>query len=113
MPYAASALPDRRSCARSTAGPTYPGSVPRITLYSKPGCHLCEDARAVVDDVVARVQASDPALDIAIDEVDILGDPALQQRYGEEIPVVLIDEKMHTYWRVDPARLENALKELA
>jgi glutaredoxin len=83
----------------------------RITLYSKPGCHLCEDARGVIDDVVARVQAS-VAIGIEIDEIDILGDLALQQRYGEEIPVVLIDGKMHTYWRVDPARFETALKEL-
>jgi len=82
--------------------------VPRITLYSKPGCHLCEDARKVVDDVVGGLEAS-----VDIEEIDILGDPALQTRYGEEIPVVLIDGKMHTYWRVDPARLEKALKELA
>jgi glutaredoxin len=79
-----------------------------VTIYSKPGCHLCEDARKVVDDVVARAQAS-----VDIEEIDILGDPALQTRYGEEIPVVLIDGKMHTYWRVDAVRLENALKELA
>jgi len=84
----------------------------RITLYSKPGCHLCEDARKVVDDVVARVAASD-RLDIGVDEIDILGDPELRNRYGEEIPVVLIDGKMHTYWRVDPARFEKSLKELA
>jgi glutaredoxin len=84
----------------------------RITFYSKPGCHLCEDARKVVDDVVARVQASD-AKDLSVEEIDILGDPELQSRYGEEIPVVLIDGKMHTYWRVDPARFEKALKELA
>jgi len=62
----------------------------------------------VVDDVVARVEAS-VGVDVAVDEIDILGDPALQQRYGEEIPVVLIDGKMHTYWRVDAARLEAAL----
>ncbi|WP_344792054.1 glutaredoxin family protein [Gryllotalpicola daejeonensis] len=84
----------------------------RITLYSKPGCHLCEDARNVVDDVVARVQAS-ARLDLQVDEIDILGDADLQNRYGEEIPVVLIDGKMHTYWRVDAARFEKALKELA
>jgi glutaredoxin len=85
----------------------------RITFYSKPGCHLCDDARKVVDDVVARVQASDARdRDLQVDEIDILGDPALQARYGEEIPVVLIDGKMHTYWRVDPARFEKALKEL-
>lgn len=82
----------------------------RITLYTKPGCHLCEDARRVVDDVVGRVQAS---VSLSVEEIDILGDPALQTRYGEEIPVVLIDGKMHTYWRVDPARFEKALKELA
>ena len=79
-----------------------------ITLYSKPGCHLCEDARKVVDEVVGRLQAS-----VDIEEIDILGDSALQNRYGEEIPVVLIDGRMHTYWRVDAVRLENALKELA
>jgi glutaredoxin len=85
----------------------------RITFYSKPGCHLCDDARKVVDDVVAQVQASDARdRELQVDEIDILGDPALQARYGEEIPVVLIDGKMHTYWRVDPARFEKALKEL-
>ncbi|GAA4170973.1 glutaredoxin family protein [Gryllotalpicola koreensis] len=83
-----------------------------VTLYTKPGCHLCDDARDIVDDVVGRVQASDH-LDVAVDELDILADPALQTRYGEEIPVVLIDGKMHTYWRVDAARFEKALKELA
>lgn len=80
----------------------------RITLYTKPGCHLCDDARNVVVDVVGRLGAS-----VDVEEIDILGDPALQTRYGEEIPVVLIDGKMHTYWRVDPVRLEKALKELA
>ena len=82
--------------------------MPRITFYSKPGCHLCEEARAVIDGVVARLEAS-----VEIDEIDILGDPALHARYGEEIPVVLIDGKMHSYWRVDAARFEKALKELA
>ncbi|MCL2514693.1 MAG: glutaredoxin family protein [Microbacteriaceae bacterium] len=82
--------------------------MPHLTLYSKPGCHLCEDARAVVDDVVGRLRAS-AALAIDVEEIDILGDPALVARYGEEIPVVLIDGRMHTYWRVDRARLETAL----
>jgi glutaredoxin len=84
----------------------------RVTLYTKPGCHLCDDARNIVDDVVGRVRASD-AKDLLVEELDILADPDLQTRYGEEIPVVLIDGKMHTYWRVDAARFEKALKELA
>ena len=83
-----------------------------LTFYSKPGCHLCEDARKVVDEVVARLGAAGQA-SVDVEEIDILGDPELQNRYGEEIPVVLIDGKMHTYWRVDAARLEKALKELA
>jgi len=83
----------------------------RLTLYSKPGCHLCDDARAAVGEVVGRLTATGAA-SVDVEEIDILGDPALQARYGEEIPVVLIDGKMHTYWRVDPERLERALKEL-
>ncbi|WP_245556836.1 glutaredoxin family protein [Gryllotalpicola ginsengisoli] len=78
----------------------------RVTLYSKPGCHLCDDARTAIADVIGRLGAS-----VDVDEIDILSDPVLQERYGEEIPVVLIDGKMHTYWRVDQARLEKALKE--
>ena len=87
--------------------------MPHLTLYSKPGCHLCEDARTVVDDVVGRLRASASPLDIDVEEIDIHSDPALVERYGEEIPVVLIDGRMHTYWRVDAARLESALLKTA
>jgi len=79
---------------------TAPGS--RVTLYTKPGCHLCDDARAVV----ARVCAE---LGETFDEVDILGSPDLSARYGEEIPVTLVDGAQHDFWRVDPERLRAAL----
>jgi glutaredoxin len=74
----------------------------RITLLGKPGCHLCDDARAVV----ARV-----AEDLAVpwEERSILGDAELMAKYGEEIPVVLIDGRQHTFWRVDEQRLRAAL----
>jgi Glutaredoxin-like domain (DUF836) len=74
----------------------------RITLLGKPGCHLCDDARAVV----ARV-----AEDLAVpwEERSILGDAELMAEYGEEIPVVLIDGRQHTFWRVDEQRLRAAL----
>ena len=52
----------------------------RITLYGRPGCHLCEDARAVLERV------GEP-----FDEVDIESDDALLKRYLERIPVVAID----------------------
>ncbi|MBC9732959.1 glutaredoxin family protein [Nocardioides marmotae] len=77
-------------------------SGPRVTLYSKPGCHLCDDARVVVERVCAD-------LGVGWVEESILEDPELLERYGEEIPVVLVDGRQHTFWRVDEARLRAAL----
>ncbi|MGB0099614.1 MAG: glutaredoxin family protein [Nocardioides sp.] len=74
----------------------------RVTLYSRPGCHLCDDARAVI----ARVCAD---LGEEYAEVSIDTDPALQRRYGEEIPVTLVDGRQHDFWRVDEQRLRVAL----
>jgi glutaredoxin len=74
----------------------------RVTLYGRPGCHLCDDAR----EVIARVCAD---LGESFEEVSIDDDPALRERYGEEIPVTLVDGRQHTFWRVDEARLRAAL----
>jgi glutaredoxin len=80
-----------------------------VTLIGKPGCHLCDDARAVIDSVLAELPEGGPV--VRVEERDILQDPALREQYAEEIPVVLIDGRMHTYWRVDPSRLRTALLE--
>lgn len=72
-------------------------------LLGKPGCHLCDDARAVVADVLGEFPA------VTFEEKSILDDPVLLDRYVEEIPVVLIDDRVHTIWRVDPDRLRKAL----
>jgi hypothetical protein len=74
----------------------------RVTLFSRPGCHLCDDARAVVAAVCAD-------LAVAWTEVDITGDPDLHHRYGEQIPVTLVDGRRHDFWRVDERRLRAAL----
>jgi hypothetical protein len=79
-----------------------PTGVARVRLLSKPGCHLCDDARAVVETVCAE-------LGEAYDEVDITTDPALLREFGEEIPVTFVDGRQHDFWRVDPARLRAAL----
>ncbi|WP_431279319.1 glutaredoxin family protein [Leifsonia poae] len=78
-----------------------------LTLIGKPGCHLCDDARDVIRSVIAELPAGAPA--VTIGERNILEDAELHDRYVEEIPVVLIDGRVHTYWRVDPARLRTAL----
>lgn len=91
-----------------------------LTLLTKPGCHLCDDARAVVDRVVSEVrrervtEASDPVTEasdpvITVTESSILDDPNLTERYAEEIPVLLIDGVVHNIWRIDPERLRAAL----
>lgn len=79
------------------------GGVSHVVLLGKPGCHLCDDARAVVTTVL------DDFPDVTFDEKSILDDAELLDRYAEEIPVVLIDDRVHTIWRVDPDRLRKAL----
>jgi len=74
----------------------------RITLVGKPGCHLCEDVRAVVSRV-----AED--LGVTWEEWSIADDPALAEEYWEQIPVTFVDGRQHDYWRVDEARLRAAL----
>ena len=81
----------------------------RLTLIGKPGCHLCDDAREVVQAVMAEVEASDAAPTLELDERSILDDEELAARYAEEIPVLLIDGEVHNYWRIDPVRLKTAL----
>jgi hypothetical protein len=80
-----------------------------LTLIGKPGCHLCDDARDVIRSVVAALP--DGSAKVSLSERSILDDAQLLERYADEIPVVLIDGRIHTYWRVDPARLRTALLE--
>ncbi|MFZ2501483.1 MAG: glutaredoxin family protein [Nocardioides sp.] len=75
---------------------------PRVTLFGREGCHLCEVAREVVAAVCAELGEE-------FCEIDIDSDPQLQQRYGAEIPVTLVDGRQHDFWRVDPVRLRAAL----
>jgi glutaredoxin len=75
---------------------------PRVTLYSRPGCHLCDDARSVIVRVCADL--GEEYVEVSIDD-----DPELQHRFGEEIPVTFVDGRQHDFWRVDEARLRAAL----
>ena len=75
----------------------------RVRLLGKPGCHLCDDARAVIEQVCAQEG-------VGWDEVSILDDPELSRRYGEYIPVIFVDGLQHDFWRVSPDRLRAALR---
>lgn len=75
---------------------------PRVTLYGRPGCHLCDDARSVIATVCDELGES-------YAEVDIDSDDDLLDRFGEEIPVTYVDGRQHDFWRVDATRLRAAL----
>ncbi len=79
-----------------------------LTLVGKPGCHLCDDAREVVTQVLGGLDAA-RAGEVTLEERSILDDRALADRFAEEIPVLLIDGRVHNYWRIDAARLRAAL----
>ncbi|MET4640214.1 glutaredoxin family protein [Mycetocola sp. 2940] len=82
-----------------------------LTLIGKPGCHLCDDARTVVTRVMADLESRTDAPTLTLDEKSILDDEALNAKYAEEIPVLLINGRVHNYWRIDPVRLTTALLE--
>ena len=76
--------------------------MPTITLYGKPGCHLCDEARAVVLEVGATRR-------FELREVDVSIDPGLHRRYGERIPVLALDGDVLFEYFVDAAVLGERL----
>jgi glutaredoxin len=77
-------------------------SAPTITLLTRPGCHLCDEARAVIERVAAE-------LGISWQERDITGSAEDLRAYSDMIPVTLIDGVQHDFWRVSEQRLRAAL----
>lgn len=74
----------------------------RVILVGKPGCHLCDVAREVIELVCAQTGAD-------WTEISIADDPRLAQRYADQVPVVLVDGAVHDVFRVNPQRLRVAL----
>ena len=73
-----------------------------VTLYGKPGCHLCDDARAVVERVSAQ-----RSFDLR--EIDVTLDPVLYREYGERIPVLSLDGEELFEFHVEEAVLLERL----
>lgn len=74
----------------------------RITLIGKPGCHLCDDQRAVILQVVAETGAT-------WQELSIVDSPELADEYWLEIPVVLVDDTKVGFWGVTADQIRTAL----
>ncbi len=73
-----------------------------VTLYGKPGCCLCEEARELIE----AVRRERP---FELREVDVSVDPMLNNAFGERIPVVEVDGREAFEYRVDPAELRRRL----
>ncbi|MEY3636191.1 MAG: hypothetical protein RL147_620 [Actinomycetota bacterium] len=74
-----------------------------VTIYSRKGCHLCEEALYVLQEMKNELK-------FEIVEIFIDGDEELEKQFGEQVPVTLIDGVHHDYWRVDPIRFKSSLE---
>ncbi len=75
----------------------------KVTVISRTGCHLCEIAIDKINSVKDELKFEF--------EIKLINDlPELEQEYGEQVPVIMIDNKIHDYWRVDIERFIKAIK---
>jgi hypothetical protein len=73
-----------------------------LTIYSRPGCHLCDEMKAVVRTVAQSVPLS-------LEEIDISTDPDLEARYGLEIPVLIVEGRKAAKYRIGEGELRKML----
>jgi len=78
-------------------------SMKSVTVYSRSGCHLCEIA---IDRISSIINDYNFTLDIIL----IDQNSELEKEFGEQVPVILINNKIHDYWRVDLERFTTAIK---
>lgn len=74
----------------------------KVLIYSRTGCHLCEIAIDQINSV-----RNEKNFQVEIKLID--GSHELEEMYGEQVPVIFIDEKIHDYWRVDLKRFTKAI----
>jgi glutaredoxin len=75
-----------------------------VTLYTRPGCHLCDQAKAAIAPLLSECGAT-------LREVNIDEDAALKERYGWDIPVIFIGARKVAKHRVDPAQFRRQLRQ--
>jgi glutaredoxin len=75
----------------------------KVTVISRTGCHLCEIAIDKINSIKDQLK-----FDLEIKLINDL--PELEQEFGEQVPVIMIDNKIHDYWRIDIERFTKAIK---
>ncbi len=78
-------------------------SLPQVIFYTKAGCHLCEQAREVLDDIAAEV-------DYELTEIDIRSDLALFEQYRYRIPVLIVNTTHVVEGRIEYSNLVHTLQ---
>jgi len=73
-----------------------------VTLITRVGCHLCEEAEA-------QLRGLSRELGFTYREVDVDGSPVLREKFGDQVPVILLDGRVHSHFRVDERKLRKAL----
>jgi glutaredoxin len=81
-------------------------SKPRVIIYSRPGCHLCEEAKASILSAGCTDQ-------FTLEEVNIESDDELLRKYKYDIPVILIDGVESFIYRVDPREFSTRIKRIS
>jgi len=81
------------------------GGAQEVTLYTRPGCHLCEEAKAAIAPVLREFGAT-------LREINIDEDAELKERYGWDVPVMFIGARKVAKHRVDVGKFRRQLKEL-
>lgn len=74
-----------------------------VTIYSRSGCHLCDVA-------LTDIEKFKNEFDFEIKKILIDGNVELEKKYGEEVPVILINEKPHDFYKIDVERFRDAMK---
>jgi glutaredoxin len=74
-----------------------------VTVYSRNGCHLCEVALSDIENFKGEFE-------FQIEKILIDGNSDLEKKYGEEVPVILINGKQHDFFRIDPERFRDAMQ---
>jgi glutaredoxin len=75
-----------------------------LTLYTRPGCHLCEEMKVIVERVIRNTRVA-----AQIEEIDIANHPDLEKRYGLQIPVLLVNGKKAAKYRISEMELTRML----
>jgi len=76
-----------------------------VSVYSRSNCHLCEVALKVISEIHKE-------FDFTITKILIDGNAELEEKYGEQVPVILINNQPHDFFRVDPERFRLAISKL-